>query len=54
MGALFTGIAFVISLYTGVYAVQVWRAGNRFGSAVVFLLAAAALGLAYYAFVVRA
>jgi hypothetical protein len=37
--------ALLVAVYTGNYALDTWRAGNRFGGAVLFLLAAASVAL---------
>lgn len=43
-------IAFGIAIYTGNYGLETWKAGNRFGGIMLFLLAAAAFALPTWVF----
>lgn len=41
----FAAIALGIAVYTGSFALETWKSGNRFGGAVLFLLAALTFAL---------
>lgn len=50
---VFTFFALGVAIYTGNFALETWRAGNRFGGVVLFLLALASVAIPAYAFLRR-
>ncbi|RJQ08396.1 MAG: hypothetical protein C4551_05320 [Bacillota bacterium] len=47
---LYAIVALGIAVYTGNYALETWRSGNRFGGVVLFILALASFALPAWAF----
>jgi len=52
-GSLFALAALVVAIYTGVYALEVWRSGNRFGGAGLFVLSVLTAVVPVLVFMVR-
>ncbi len=50
---IYVFFAFLVAIYTGNYAAETWRSGNRFGSVVLFVLAILSFVLPAWVFLKR-